>query len=185
MPSTRIRLSARPTDFSVAAEIEASAEHLLIDYLHATDWPPVDTAQERMAMPGFLLVAEDDSDGVVGFAHVLEIDGFVHLEQLAVRPAHGRRGVGRKLDEAVLTEAAARGYSEITLCAYRSVPWNAPFYETCGFRRSEPRSPFHLRLLDVETGLELDKYGERIQMTAQLGPSDRRKAPEPGHKLEL
>ncbi|MCK3770529.1 GNAT family N-acetyltransferase [Microbacterium aerolatum] len=184
MPSTRIRLSDRSPDFSVAVEIEATADELLIDFLRATDWPPVDSAQERMALPGFLLIAEDDSHHAVGFAHVLELDGFIHLEQLAVRPANGRRGVGRMLVDAVLTEAAARGYSEITLRAYRNVPWNAPFYETCGFSRSEPHSAFHLRLLDVETRLELDKHGERIQMTAQLGPTGRRTAPETGPKLE-
>ncbi|WP_194419902.1 GNAT family N-acetyltransferase [Microbacterium abyssi] len=180
MPSTRIRISGRPSDFSLAADIEAAADELLIGHLHAVDWPPVDSGQERMAMPGFLLLAEEESDGfVVGFAHVLEIDGFVHLEQLAVLPAHSRRGHGRMLVEAVLAEAVARGYTEITLRTYRDVPWNAPFYESCGFRRSDPASPFHEHLVDVEARVGLERYGERIQMTARLDRSGRRSASEP------
>lgn len=122
-----------------------------------------------MAQPGFMLVAEDKvSDVVVGFVHVLEIDGFAHLEQLAVLPRYGRQGHGRMLVRAALAEAASRGYSEITLRTYLHVPWNAPFYESCGFRRSEPASPFHRQLVDTETRLGLERYGERIQMTVQL-----------------
>lgn len=174
--SARIRI-AGPPDFISAAEIEAAADVLLIEYLHAREWPTVDSAEERMSLPGFMLVAEDEASGmVVGFAHVLEIDGFAHLEQLAVLPQEGRQGYGRMLVHAALADAAARGYSKITLRTYLHVPWNASFYETCGFSRSEPASPFHRRLIDVESRLGLEEYGERIQMTAQLRPADRRRA---------
>jgi len=163
-----IRL-AGPSDFVLAATIEAAADELLIEYLQATQWPPVDEPEARMAQPGFMLIAEDEaSTAGIGFAHVLEVDGYAHLEQLAVLPQHGRQGHGRKLVHAAAAHAAARRYSEITLRTYVDVPWNAPFYETCGFRRSEPTSPFHKRLVDVESRLGLERYGARIQMTLQL-----------------
>lgn len=153
--SVRIRFAA-PDDFAIAADIETAADLLLIEYLHAQQWPPVDSAEERLALPGFMLVAEDEAPGlVIGFVHVLEFDGFAHLEQLAMLPQHGRQCYGRMLVSSAFAETTARGFSEITLRTYLHVPWNAPFYETCGFypqcahvslppaanrRRNSPRS---------------------------------------------
>ncbi|MGP5195758.1 hypothetical protein [Arthrobacter rhombi] len=38
------------------------------------------------------MVAEEGiSAAVVGFIHVLEVEGLAHLEQLSVAPGHGRR----------------------------------------------------------------------------------------------
>lgn len=163
-----VRVAGR-SDFALAATIEAAADVLLIEYLQAAEWPPVDEAEVRMAQPGFMLIAEDEaSTAGIGFAHILEVDGYAHLEQLAVLPQHGRQGHGRRLVHAAAAHATARRHSEITLRTYLHVPWNAPFYETCGFRRSEPASPFHSRLVDVESCLGLERYGARIQMTLQL-----------------
>lgn len=164
---------ARPTDFASAVDVETAADALLIELLDAMKWPAVTSAEERMALPGFMLVAEDEaSAAVVGFVHVIEVEGFAHLEQLSVLPRHGRQGYGRMLVKAALTEIASRGYSEVTLRTYVRVPWNAPFYETCGFVRSEASSPFHRRLAKVESRIGLDQYGERIQMTMRLPSSE-------------
>lgn len=163
---------ARPTDFAAAVDVETAADALLIEHLDAAKWPSVTSADERMALPGFMLVAEDEaSELVVGFVHVIETAGFAHLEQLSVLPRHGRQGIGRMLVKAALTEIASRSYSEVTLRTYLHVPWNAPFYETCGFLRSEATSPFHRRLVEIESRIGLEEYGERIQMTLYL-PSD-------------
>jgi predicted GNAT superfamily acetyltransferase len=99
---------------------------------------------------------------------VLEIDGVAHLEQLSVVPTCGRRGYGRKLIEDSMAEAGKRGYDELTVRTYADVPWNAPFYGTCGFTETEPVTDFHRRLASLEKELGLDRYGRRIQMTVQL-----------------
>ena len=129
-------------------------------------------------MPGFVLVTGEALDDVpVGFVHVLEVDGLAHLEQLAVRLASGRRGHGRALVEAAKVEAARRGYRRISLRTYADVPWNAPFYTTCGFVESEPDHAFLRELQRRETAVGLDRYGRRVPMTAgtSVRPAEERR----------
>ncbi|WP_341945182.1 GNAT family N-acetyltransferase [Microbacterium sp. LWH11-1.2] len=166
--TTSVRHS-RPADAATISEIEAAADTLLIQRFDAADWPPPATDAERSALPGFLLVAEVVEDAAppvaAGFVHVLEIDGHAHLEQLSVHPAHGRRGIGRRLVRAALDEARERGHERVTLRTYADVPWNAPFYASCGFVESEPDSAFHRRLIATEEALQLSAHGRRVQMT--------------------
>jgi GNAT superfamily N-acetyltransferase len=61
-----------------------------------------------------------------------------HLEELAVHPAHQRRGLGARLVAAVVGWARARGAAALTLSTFRDVPWNAPFYARIGFRALDP-----------------------------------------------
>ncbi len=67
-----------------------------------------------------------------------------------------------------MAEAQHRGYDQLTLRTYAEVPWNAPFYASCGFIESEPSSDFHRDLIVVELQDGLARYGARIQMTAHL-----------------
>jgi hypothetical protein len=76
------------------------------------------------------------------------------------------RGIRRRLVEAAKTTANEPGYDRITLRTFADVPWNAPFYSTCGFVESEPQTEFHRGLVKTEQDLDLEKYGRRIQMTA-------------------
>lgn len=75
------------------------------------------------------------ADGApVGFALVVVVEPTVaHLEELDVHPAHGRRGLGTRLVEAVCSWAAADGYRQVTLVTFRDLPWNMPFYARRGF----------------------------------------------------
>ncbi len=152
--------------------IEFAADALLVDILGAVDWPPAGDARERLSGPGFVLVvdAPDAEAGrsPVGFVHVLDADGHAHLEQLSVLPEHARQGYGRALVAAAIDEARSRGYSRMTLRTYAGVPWNAPFYATCGFLESIPETPFLRQLVDTEAALGLDRYGRRVQMTVEL-----------------
>jgi ribosomal protein S18 acetylase RimI-like enzyme len=63
------------------------------------------------------------------------VDGNLHVEQVSVHPDSGRRGVGRKMLGYAAGRAAAGGRPALTLTAFTDVPWNAPYYERCGFRR--------------------------------------------------
>ncbi|GEC74912.1 hypothetical protein GCM10010213_09700 [Microbacterium maritypicum] len=104
----------------------------------------------------------------MGFVHVLEIDGHAHLEQLSVLPSFGRRGIGRQLVTAALAEARRRGHTDVTLRTYTDVPWNAPFYASCGFVESEPDTALLRELVAIEESLGLFEHGPRVQMTATL-----------------
>jgi GNAT superfamily N-acetyltransferase len=168
---TRIR-PATVRDLDALQGIEDRADRILVELLRPAEWWPAPTGAERAAEPGFLLVAEDadaDDGTLVGFAHVLEVDGLAHLEQVAVPPEHGRRGHGGALVEAAAAEAARRGHPRITLRTFADVPWNAPAYARAGFVEEEPATPFHLRLAETEARLGLDLLGRRIQMGRALG----------------
>jgi GNAT superfamily N-acetyltransferase len=80
------------------------------------------------------------AEGVpVGFAHVEILEPTVaHLEEIDVRPEHGRRGLGRRLVMAVCTWAESKGYQAVTLTTFRDVPFNMPFYARLGFEVIPP-----------------------------------------------
>lgn len=75
---------------------------------------------------------------LVGFAYADLLDDAVHLEELDVLPAWGRRGIGAALVDAVVADARSRGLPAVTLTTFRDVPWNAPYYERLGFRVVAP-----------------------------------------------
>lgn len=83
---------------------------------------------------GRLWVASRDGFEVIGFALVLDIAGYAHLDELDVLPQHGGQGIGSALLAAVCAWAKTEGYAAVTLRTFRDVPWNAPFYRRRGFR---------------------------------------------------
>ena len=124
---------ARPGDLPLLKGIEDAADQTFVAVFGPLDWEPATSGEWRARQPGFLLVAEVDED-VVGFAHVLRLEGTAHLEQLAVHPDHHRRGIGTALLRAAMDRAAAEGYDRLTLSTYAEVPWNAPFYRATASR---------------------------------------------------
>ena len=185
--------AASSADFAVAEQIETEADAPLIAWVKATSWWPAASAAQRAASAGFVLMADvggagaggagpvgagpvgagpDDarSDGArpVGFVQVIEVDGWAHLEQVSVLPEFGRRGIGRRLVDAAADAARERGHRELTLRTFAEVPWNAPFYLTCGFVVTEPASEFHRGLVREEERLGLTALGARVQMTRML-----------------
>ncbi len=83
---------------------------------------------------GRLWVASASDGELVGFALVVDIEGYAHLDELDVVPAHGGQGIGSALLATVCSWAQDRGYPAVTLRTFRDVPWNAPFYQSRGFR---------------------------------------------------
>jgi GNAT superfamily N-acetyltransferase len=161
----RVRL-ARESDVPLLPAIEVAAFAIYAPYAIALGFRPDETphpsaldvlhvAQEA----GRLWVAVDAGDAPVGFAFVRELDGAAHLEELDVLPAHGGRGLGSALLEAVYAWAAGR-YPAVTLATFRDVPWNAPFYARRGFREvpADELSPGLRDLVEVERsrGLRTD-----------------------------
>lgn len=75
------------------------------------------------------------ADGVTPIAFLLAraVDGCLHICEFDVHPDHGRRGVGTRLLEHVLTLARQRAYQAVTLTTFEHLPWNAPYYARHGF----------------------------------------------------
>ncbi|MCI4656702.1 GNAT family N-acetyltransferase [Cryobacterium zhongshanensis] len=159
---------ATAEDLVALQEIEDAADGLFASVFSIADWQPAPSGVERSRHPGFILVASTEPDSrPVGFAHVIEIPGGNHLEQLSVVPSQTGHGYGRALVEAVKTESTQLGRTRVTLRTYVDVAWNAPFYATCGFAESVPDNDFLRNLLSVERQSGLG-YARRVQMTCDL-----------------
>jgi ribosomal protein S18 acetylase RimI-like enzyme len=124
-------------------------------------FPPGPTVVDEAICDGEeILVAGDPP---VGFAAVIELDGHWHLEQIAVHPDYGRRGIG-----AALLDAARAGRDGITLITFREVPWNGPWYARHGFTELPeaewgPALRAHWRA-EIDAGLH--RLGPRLIMAA-------------------
>jgi GNAT superfamily N-acetyltransferase len=132
----RIR-KARSDDLAALPAIERAAGKLFadVDLGGVTDGDTTTLEDFTVCWgQGLLWIAVDGQDAPVGFAFVEMIDGIAHLDELDVHPAHGRRGLGTALVEAVIDWARSQGLAGITLTTFREVPWNMPFYARMGFR---------------------------------------------------
>jgi GNAT superfamily N-acetyltransferase len=167
VPKTAIR-RATDDDLPQLQQIEDEADEVFASVFAITDWRPAPAGIERAQQPGFIQTAsESPGSEPLGFAHVLSVPGGDHLEQLSVRPTAARRGIGRSLVEAVKRESGHRGSHSITLRTYADIPWNAPFYASCGFVEAEPDTEF-LRGLLLEEQRRTITYGRRIGMVCGL-----------------
>jgi GNAT superfamily N-acetyltransferase len=116
---------------------------------------------EKARETGRLWVAVAPGGQVVGFALVVELGRYAHLEELDVLPSHGQRGLGSALLDAVCSWAGNAGCSGVTLRTFRDVPWNEPFYQRRGFKivGSSELSPEHVELeaCEQQRGLQTDR----------------------------
>ncbi|WP_206779380.1 GNAT family N-acetyltransferase [Frankia sp. EI5c] len=92
-----------------------------------------------------------DPGDPVGYALVDLMAGSLHLEQLSVRPDHGRCGRGAALFAAVCGQARLLGYPRVTLSTFRDVPWNAPLYARWGAQ------PLAAAEIDVELAAVVER----------------------------
>ena len=128
----------RQTAFAAMADAPLAAEQLDPD--HDRVW---------------VAVAPDGT--LVGFALAHRVDDAAHLHELDVHPDHARRGLGRRLIEAVARWAREEGLRAITLTTFRAIPWNGPYYARLGFRTlaDDELSPSlrAIRLAETAAGL--------------------------------
>jgi GNAT superfamily N-acetyltransferase len=83
---------------------------------------------------GRLWVITVADDRPAGFLITAMVDGCLHIDQVSVDPGSARRGFGRALLDHASEQAAAVGVPAMTLTTFADVPWNAPYYQRCGFR---------------------------------------------------
>jgi GNAT superfamily N-acetyltransferase len=129
---------ARLEDILALGEIELAAGRMFAEIGMAEvadDELPSHESLGDYVREGRAWVAVDDLDRPVGYLLADLLDGNAHIEQVSVHPDHGRRGLGRSLVEHLASWAHERRMPALTLDTFADVPWNAPYYERCGFRR--------------------------------------------------
>jgi len=158
---------ARPEEFALlgAIETESGERFEQIGFHLAADVP----VAQRGQIPLAVHVAGDPP---VGFVWMSLVDGRAHVEQISVLTAAGRRGVGRSLLDAACSWAEEAGYGGVTLCTFRDVAWNGPFYRSAGFVELDPADwgPEIAALRRDERANGLDDLGVRVVMVRWLDP---------------
>lgn len=158
--------AAGTEDLALLPALEAASDTLL----EGLDGLPAPASAPELAAARHILVA-----GVppVGFARIEEVDGQAHLEQLSVHPSAAGAGLGRLLVESALEWAREHGYRSMTLCTFADVPFNAPFYRSCGFEPVEEPHGELRALREHERQLGLDDMGPRVAMCRDLQQTGR------------
>ncbi|MGW2142819.1 GNAT family N-acetyltransferase [Nonomuraea bangladeshensis] len=156
---------ADPEELPGLVAVELAADRLFEQV--GITFPPGTTMIEEVGDPGLVLV---EGEPPAGFALMGQVDGHLHLDQLAVHPESMRRGIGGRLVTAVLDHARAVGASRVTLTTYRDVPWNAPWYARHGFAVLPPEEwgPELRALVEHERALGLE-VAPRVVMSAATG----------------
>jgi GNAT superfamily N-acetyltransferase len=162
-----------PEELERLQEIEVVAGRAFVDVGMpeiASDEPLPLHALEAYRSAGRSWIVEVEG-GVVGYVLVDVVDGHAHVEQVSVDPAFAGRRLGRDLLDHVAGWARARGDAAVTLTTFREVPWNAPYYERCGYRRlaDHERGPELIALMAEEAAHGLDP-ADRVAMQLDLVP---------------
>ncbi len=131
----RIR-PARAAEAETLREIERAAGQSFasVGYPDVARHEPTPAAALRdAATDGALFVAATPSDNPVGFLLCTEIDGDLYVQELAVHPDHAGHRLAVPLLQAAEDLARSLGLPALSLTTFRTVPWNAPYYERLGF----------------------------------------------------
>lgn len=135
---TRIR-ALEAADAEAVSEIEEEA--------FSQPWSAKDFMEMAEADYAYYYVAEDNGK-IVGCCGVRNMAGEGEITNVVVAKAFRRRGIGRKLMEYMLNEAAAAGIGACTLEVRVS---NAPaihLYESLGFQAEGIRPGFYEKPLE-------------------------------------
>jgi GNAT superfamily N-acetyltransferase len=123
----------------------------------------------RAAEQGRVFVVTDAAGASLGFTALDVVDGEPYLEQLAVRAAAMRRGIGAALLARAVVWARAQAGRALWLTTYSHLPFNRPYYERHGYVvvPEEDCGPGILHHL-VEQRRHLPAPAERIAMRRVL-----------------
>lgn len=157
--------AARASDVESIRRIEASSGTLFDEIgmhdIAAAELPSAEHVAAYVRRGHAWVVADErGSHAPVAFVLVDVVDACAHVQQVSVERDCQRNGYGHLLLDHVDAWARARGLVALTLTTFRDVPWNAPYYERCGFRvlREDELTPGlrEIRAREVSHGLDAD-----------------------------
>lgn len=133
--SAEVRL-ATAADLSMIPQIELSGaqsfrafdmpQEVFDEASPVERWVPLQAA-------GTVWVAEDEAGQLVAFLAGTRHGQRLHIDEFDVVQAAQGQGLGRRMMGHVIDWARRTGLASLSLTTFRSVPWNAPFYRSCGF----------------------------------------------------
>jgi GNAT superfamily N-acetyltransferase len=129
----------RPAVKDDASAIAACVHAAYSPYIERMGQPPgpmLDNYAEVIARHA-VFVAEDGA--MQGILVLIEEDGGILLDNIAVAPAAQGTGVGRALLEFAEAEARRRGYGAITLYTHELMVENIALYQKIGYRETGRR----------------------------------------------
>jgi GNAT superfamily N-acetyltransferase len=147
---------ADPAEIDLLCEIDDDASRLYaqsgLDVNLRSDDPFIVAERARWlesAQRGRAYVAVDGEGRGVGFAALGTVDEAPYLDQLSVRLAAMRRGIGRQLLDRAIDWGRHQGGDALWLTTWDHLPYNRPFYERHGFvavpeARCGPDVRYHL-----------------------------------------
>ncbi|MFO0749610.1 MAG: GNAT family N-acetyltransferase [Myxococcota bacterium] len=158
--------TGRSDELARLVAIDDDACSLFVEAGRDGELPAAFTADEQARWQasldaGRVVVAVTADDEPIGFAALGFVDGEAHLQQLSVRRAWMKLGLGRALVEHAL---GSRG-DALWLTTYADIPWNRPLYERWGFSLVDEAScgPELRAILDAERRA-LPAPGQRVAM---------------------
>lgn len=86
-----------------------------------------------MQASGTLWVVEGEAGDLVAYLAATRKGDRLHIHQFDVTLSLQGRGIGRRLLNYVIAWARDEGLSALSLTTFRAIPWNGPFYRSCGF----------------------------------------------------
>lgn len=128
---------ARPFEADALPALERSAGTLFaqapgLAWIAQHEVTPADFYEPLIAR-GLVWVGQAEDGALAGFVSAEPFGPELHIWELAVAVPFQRRGLGRRLVRRAIDQARALRLPAVTLCTFRDVPWNAPFYESLGF----------------------------------------------------
>ncbi|WP_282608789.1 GNAT family N-acetyltransferase [Pelagibius sp. Alg239-R121] len=143
--------AAVPADLNAIRDIVERAYGHYVERMGRPPGPMLDDYARRVAQSETFVA---DFDGSVGGLLVLiDGDGHLLLDNIAVHPDAQGHGLGRRLMEFAEAEAVRRGYTELQLYTHESMTENIAIYSRLGWE---------------ETGRALQAGFERVFMRKQV-----------------
>ena len=110
----------------------------------------------------YCYLARDESGQVLGFCSFWRVIDELHVNNLAVAPAHRRQGIGAQLLRAVLAEGVRLGARRATLEVRRSNEVARVLYERLGFAAAGVRREYYSNPIEDALVLWRENLGPEV-----------------------
>lgn len=125
---------AVPQDEEAIRAIVCAAYRVYLDRMDRPPGPMLDDYGARIDNGEAYLLLLDNAAAAVLI--LIDCDGYLLLDNVAVPPEHQGKGLGRRLVEFAEGQARERGYAEIRLYTHVAMEINVGYYESFGWQET-------------------------------------------------